>query len=108
MIIIDSQVHIWNSQTPERPWFSTESTMPDPFTYDALRACMKEAGVDRAVLVPPAWAGGIRSVHRLKDAAQRSLRLASAREPQSPQAMPPQHAPAARCASTNEASAGAA
>jgi predicted TIM-barrel fold metal-dependent hydrolase len=57
-VIIDSQVHVWRAQTPERPWFSTASTMPDPFTYEALLKEMRAAGVDRAVLVPPAWEGG--------------------------------------------------
>lgn len=58
-MIIDSQVHIWRAATPERPWFSEKSTMPDPFGYDDLRKIMREAGVDRAVLVPPAWEGGV-------------------------------------------------
>lgn len=58
VLIIDSQVHIWKTKTPDRPWFSPDSSLPDPFTYKELLQEMKTAGVDRAVLVPPGWEGG--------------------------------------------------
>lgn len=47
MLIIDSQVHIWPRPHPDRP----------PHRYEALIAAMDEAGVDRAVLVPPTFDG---------------------------------------------------
>jgi len=31
--------------------------MPEPFTIEKLVPLMDEAGVDRAVIVPPDWAG---------------------------------------------------
>lgn len=58
MVIIDSQVHIWQAETPERPWFSAEAHLANPFGYEELLREMKSAGVDRAVLVPPGWEGG--------------------------------------------------
>jgi predicted TIM-barrel fold metal-dependent hydrolase len=57
-VIIDSQVHIWSAETPERPWFSPTSHLANPFGYTDLLVQMEAAGVDRAVLVPPGWEGG--------------------------------------------------
>ena len=31
--------------------------LPEPFTHDKLLPLMNEAGVDRAVIVPPSWPG---------------------------------------------------
>ncbi len=31
--------------------------LPEPFTIDKLGPMMDEAGVDRAVIVPPSWPG---------------------------------------------------
>lgn len=60
MEIVDAQVHVWASSTPERPWpadgFGREHT-PDPLTAEVLIARMDAAGIDRAVLVPPSWEG---------------------------------------------------
>jgi L-fuconolactonase len=60
MLIVDAQVHVWGAHTPERPWpadgFGREHT-PEPLTADRLVAAMDEAGVGRAVLVPPSWEG---------------------------------------------------
>ncbi|MDE2007013.1 MAG: amidohydrolase [Rhodospirillales bacterium] len=60
MLIVDAQVHIWGPNTPERPWPSwgpgTEQ-QKIPFTAEKLLASVNEAGVDRAVIVPPSWAG---------------------------------------------------
>jgi predicted TIM-barrel fold metal-dependent hydrolase len=53
-MIIDSQVHIWGPNTPERPWVpGLVPQMPEPLTAERLSAVMTEAGVNRAVLVPP-------------------------------------------------------
>lgn len=59
MLIVDLQVHIWAADTPERPWPKSPSIEPHPGPLSAatLRRLMAEAGVDRAVLVPPSWEG---------------------------------------------------
>lgn len=58
MLIVDSQVHIWGANTPERPWPARHAPhRPEPFSADDLLAEMKAAGVDSAILVPPSWEG---------------------------------------------------
>jgi len=58
MLIVDSQVHIWAANTPERPWPARHKAhRPQPITKDDLLNEMDAAGVDRAVLVPPSWEG---------------------------------------------------
>lgn len=60
MLIVDSQVHIWGAETPERPWEpgrSAEAQRPYPVGAEALLLQMDLAGVDRIVLVPPSWEG---------------------------------------------------
>jgi len=60
MLIIDSQVHSWDAEHPDRPWPKTGAPhvhLAEPLTYEDLLVRMKEAGVDRAVLVPPSWQG---------------------------------------------------
>lgn len=52
MIIVDSQVHIWNSGKASPHHVRGR---PDPFTLEDLQAEMREAGVDCAVLAPPTW-----------------------------------------------------
>jgi predicted TIM-barrel fold metal-dependent hydrolase len=58
--IIDSQVHIWAENTPERPWapnMEGRAHLPEPLTAERLLAMMDEAGVDAAILVPPSLEG---------------------------------------------------
>jgi L-fuconolactonase len=58
MLIVDGQVHIWAASTPERPWPARHAPhRPVPLGTDDLIIEMKEAGVDRAILVPPSWEG---------------------------------------------------
>src|SRR2546427_9155279 len=60
MQIVDAQVHIWGADTRDRPWppgRAHQAQKPYPVTRDLVLAGMKEAGVDRAVLVPPSWEG---------------------------------------------------
>ena len=58
MLIVDSQVHTWTADTQERPWSGGgEPHRTVPFTNEDLLKEMEEAGVDRAVLVPPGWEG---------------------------------------------------
>ena len=59
-MIVDSQVHMWLAQAPDRPWPADgrgRAHLPYPFTYDKLLPMMDEAGVDRVVIVPPSWEG---------------------------------------------------
>src|SRR5690606_24074652 len=57
-MIVDSQVHIWQANTAEHPWVpGSTAQMPEPFTIEKLVAAMDEAGVERAVIVPPSWVG---------------------------------------------------
>lgn len=54
MLIVDSQVHIWAANTPERPWAEgAKPHRPQPFGRNELLQEMQAAGVDRVVIVPP-------------------------------------------------------
>jgi L-fuconolactonase len=57
MWIADSQVHIWGPNTPERPWRSgpVKPQREQPLGADELLQKMDDAGVYRALLVPPSW-----------------------------------------------------
>lgn len=58
MLIVDSQVHIWGADTPERPWPKrAEPQRPVPLGKAELLREMNAAGVDRVVIVPPSWEG---------------------------------------------------
>lgn len=58
MLIVDSQVHIWGANTPERPWPARAAAQREvPLGAEELLGWMDEAGVDRAVIVPPSWEG---------------------------------------------------
>src|SRR5256712_12097414 len=60
MLIVDAQVHVWGADTPGRPWPPGEAYLahkPYPGTKDMALDGMKEAGVDRVVIVPPSWEG---------------------------------------------------
>lgn len=60
MLITDSQVHIWEPDRPDRPWphpWRNQPQLPNGFSAEAMLAAMDEAGVDRAIIVPPTWAG---------------------------------------------------
>src|SRR5262245_12665354 len=59
-MIVDSQVHIWAADRPERPWppgQAARAHTPEPLTAKKLLEKMDAAGVARAVLVPPSWEG---------------------------------------------------
>ncbi len=58
MQIIDSQVHIWAAETPDKPWDRVDAAKPhrpEPLGHEELLREMDGAGVARAVLVPPTW-----------------------------------------------------
>jgi predicted TIM-barrel fold metal-dependent hydrolase len=60
MLIVDAQVHTWAANSPDRPWPAGRETPPQkpyPVTPERIIAGMDEAGVDRAILVPPSWEG---------------------------------------------------
>ena len=64
MLIIDSQVHIWGANTPERPWPAPgeggRTAVPQrdiPLNRVQLLDEMDRAGVTGVVIVPPSWEG---------------------------------------------------
>jgi predicted TIM-barrel fold metal-dependent hydrolase len=58
MMIIDSGIHVWLPEAPERPWMPGRTAhLPEPLTYQKFSAMMNEAGVGHAILVPPSWEG---------------------------------------------------
>jgi predicted TIM-barrel fold metal-dependent hydrolase len=60
MRIVDSQIHVWAPDTPERPWPPGRAHLaqkPYAVTPDMALAAMDEAGVHGAILVPPSWEG---------------------------------------------------
>jgi L-fuconolactonase len=75
MMIVDSQVHIWAADTPDRPWppgQAARAHQPTPLTAEALLEKMNAAGVARAILVPPSWEGdrndvALAAAHRYPD-----------------------------------------
>jgi len=62
-LITDAQVHIYAPDTPDHPWprqpgrGSAPWTHPDGFSAEEMLGAMEAVGVDRAVIVPPVWAG---------------------------------------------------
>jgi predicted TIM-barrel fold metal-dependent hydrolase len=60
MIIIDSQVHIWGPETPNKPYFTENASKPHrpiPLGHKELLQEMDANGVQRTVCVPPTWEG---------------------------------------------------
>ena len=60
MLIADAQIHLWAADRPDRPWppgGAQRAHKPYPVDKDMALAGMKDAGVDRAVIVPPSWEG---------------------------------------------------
>ena len=57
-LIVDSQIHLWKANTPDRPWVpGAQPQLPEPFTIERLMSMMNDAGVDRVVIVPPTLEG---------------------------------------------------
>lgn len=80
MLIVDSQVHIWGADTPNRPWPVPPAGLKAvpvhnngiPFTKDFVLGEMDKAGVDRVIIVPPSWEGdrndlALAAAQQLKD-----------------------------------------
>ena len=59
MLVTDAQVHLWEAERLDRPWRKLERPphRPNGFSAEEMLAEMDAAGVDRAVIVPPTWAG---------------------------------------------------
>jgi predicted TIM-barrel fold metal-dependent hydrolase len=58
MMIIDSGVHIWLPEAPDRRWMPGRTAhLPEPLTYQKFSAVMDASGVEHAILVPPSWEG---------------------------------------------------
>lgn len=58
MLIVDSQVHIWAPETPEKPYAKGNAAIPHrpvPLGHEELLREMDGAGVERCILVPPTW-----------------------------------------------------
>src|SRR5205085_9852962 len=57
-MIVDAQVHLWKAESLDWKWVpGIQPQLPEPFTIERLVTMMDEAGVDRAVIVPPSWPG---------------------------------------------------
>ena len=57
-LIVDSQIHIWKPDTPDRPWTKgSVAQLPEPMTIERLVPIMDAAGVDRVIVVPPSLEG---------------------------------------------------
>jgi predicted TIM-barrel fold metal-dependent hydrolase len=57
-LIVDSQIHMWPANTPERPWVAgAKPQLPEPFTIERVVPMLDEAGVDRVIIVPPTLEG---------------------------------------------------
>lgn len=58
MEIVDSQVHIWGPNTPERPWRAAAHAQRDRHvTAEEVLGWMDEGGISAAIIVPPSWEG---------------------------------------------------
>jgi len=64
VFIVDTQVHLWREETPDRPWvpgarerIRLNGHREEAFSYEECLSLMDEAGVDRALIIPPSWEG---------------------------------------------------
>jgi predicted TIM-barrel fold metal-dependent hydrolase len=77
-VITDAQVHLFEPDTAARPWPRDPDRMAPPrpgFSAIEMLAAMDAIGVDRAVIVPPVWAGD-ENDSALAAAAERPERFA--------------------------------
>jgi predicted TIM-barrel fold metal-dependent hydrolase len=57
-MIVDAQIHLWKAESEDWKWVpGLQPQLPVPFTIERAISMMDEAGVDRAVIVPPSWPG---------------------------------------------------
>ncbi|MFV0373665.1 amidohydrolase family protein [Microbacterium sp.] len=64
MFIVDSQIHLGKEETPDRPWvpgarerIRLNGHREEAFLAEEANSLMDEAGVDRALILPPSWEG---------------------------------------------------
>ncbi len=58
LFVVDSQVHIWGANTPERPWPERAKAQREvPLGANEVLGWMDAGGIDRAIIVPPSWEG---------------------------------------------------
>jgi predicted TIM-barrel fold metal-dependent hydrolase len=60
MLVTDAQVHLWEAERPERPWPKPQQRpphRPHGFSAEEMLSEMDAARVERAIIVPPTWAG---------------------------------------------------
>jgi len=57
-MVVDAQIHLWKAESEDWKWVpGAVPQLPVPFTIERAISMMDEAGVDRAVIVPPSWPG---------------------------------------------------
>src|SRR5918911_1410318 len=57
-LIVDAQMHLWKAESEDWKWVpGARPQLPEPFTIERALPLIEEAGVDRAVVVPPSWPG---------------------------------------------------
>ncbi len=75
-MMIDAQIHVWQANTPERPWpEGAVSLQGEPFSIDQALGTLDAGGVQRAILVPPSWVG-LQNGYALEAAAREPGRFA--------------------------------
>jgi len=59
VVIIDAQIHVWSPDVSTRPWLpgSTTRSQGSALSPEQALRVLDDAGVARAVLVPPSWIG---------------------------------------------------
>ncbi len=57
-LIVDAQIHLSKAESEDWKWVpGMKPQLPEPFTIERALPLMDEAGIDRAVVVPPSWPG---------------------------------------------------
>jgi predicted TIM-barrel fold metal-dependent hydrolase len=64
VFIVDTQIHLWKEETPDRPWvpgarerIRLNGHREEAFLAEEAISLMDEAGVNRALILPPSWEG---------------------------------------------------
>lgn len=64
MFVVDSQIHLWREEAPDRPWLPgarerirLNGHREEAFLAEEAIELMDEAGVNRALILPPSWEG---------------------------------------------------
>ncbi len=57
-LVVDSQIHLWKADTPDRPWTKgSRAQLPEPMTIERVVPIMDAGGVDKTIIVPPSLEG---------------------------------------------------